>query len=574
MQPSHFFIGLLLALIGGTGVYVGMALFARRSDTFSDYFYAGRSLSSRDFIDTSVAYAFQVATLSAFLAYGYIYGFWAVLVPLSWGAGFYVLQSFVSRGRFDSFLLQNEMGTLHQFLGRASMASILAPVAAIASITGLVGSAMYEVWAVSDLLANAPAIITSQSSDALTSSEVGAIGALRLIFYVVLIGIPTTYMLYGGFRAVVTTNRMQLLLGFLGFHAVGISLCFMAVRAGGSVSAVFFSGMGCVLFGAVCLRWILSRRLLPIDGGIFIPVLSFVLYLCATGYFLYSSEAGSSISGFLSSQKFFAPASVFVLPIFGLLFANLVYQLIDVTQWQRLASLQFDGNALEISRNRIVSSLKSTAVYSTANWILAIFMGMLLRDALGAAVSAEPYSALKVLFEHLVSAKDILHQLIALLFVLGLLGVMFSTFDSLISAVSFTAANDLMWGRPASDLGLRRARTVTLAVVIASGTVFYWAMEQVEVFIELLFVFWACQLSLVPTVVRTLLNGSVRPSAAVGSIVCGYFAAFLPVVWNRFVGVSNVEWGLDLYAAIPSSILVSTLVLLACDKKQLVKHSD
>ena len=60
-------------------------------DTF---FLAPGRISSTEFANTSVAYGFQIASVSVFIAWGYFYGLGAFVNPVFWGVGILLLYLF------------------------------------------------------------------------------------------------------------------------------------------------------------------------------------------------------------------------------------------------------------------------------------------------------------------------------------------------------------------------------------------------------------------------------------------------------------------------------------------------
>ena len=60
--------------------------------TTREYFLADKRVNNNDFVDTTVAYGYQIAALSLFASWGYVYGFWTIWVPVFWAIGYQVLR--------------------------------------------------------------------------------------------------------------------------------------------------------------------------------------------------------------------------------------------------------------------------------------------------------------------------------------------------------------------------------------------------------------------------------------------------------------------------------------------------
>ena len=137
---------LFIALAAAPCIYLAMAFRSKAPSSFEEYHYAGRQIQPGGFISSTVAYALQIAVLSLFASWGYEYGIWTIWVAVFWAAGYFSLAGLVRSGATDRFLRQNTLGTIHQFLAARSDFRLVAWLAALVSLLGIAGPAMYEAF--------------------------------------------------------------------------------------------------------------------------------------------------------------------------------------------------------------------------------------------------------------------------------------------------------------------------------------------------------------------------------------------------------------------------------------------
>ncbi len=123
-----------------------------KATTVSNYFFADRTTDSDDFINSTVAYGYQIAALALFASWGYVYGFWTIWVPVFWGLGFLLLKYLHDSGKLDVFLNSKENLTIHGFLSKVYKNKNISIIAGIATLIGLSGTAFFEAEFTSDII--------------------------------------------------------------------------------------------------------------------------------------------------------------------------------------------------------------------------------------------------------------------------------------------------------------------------------------------------------------------------------------------------------------------------------------
>jgi hypothetical protein len=131
---------------------------------------------------------------------------------------------------------------------------------------------------------------------------------------------------------------------------------------------------------------------------------------------LFDSNAWAQL---IRDQKVDQPFSMGAFALLSLLIANGLYQIVDIGQWQRLASVRFSVEAIDSSRAVIARAIRVTMVYSAGTWIVAIALGMALRYVDG-TVAANPWDALSVFLLQCQATGDVLHQAIVVLLIISL----------------------------------------------------------------------------------------------------------------------------------------------------------
>ncbi|MEZ7206268.1 hypothetical protein [Pseudoalteromonas sp. DY56-GL79] len=510
---------ILLTLFLGPILYIVKTLFMAPITTSAEYHYASRKIKASHFIDSTVMYSLQIASITLFATWGFIFGLWTLLVPIFWGVGFYFVSYFLKSGKLDDFITSESFGTLHQFISNGGNQRLLAILASIVTLVALAGPAMFEIKYVSEIV-----------SVGLTGTDSSSI-----ILMIAFLGVSGTYMLKGGFSNVVWTDRIQLLLGY-GLFNLFMALIVRHFSELFSTPAVITLMLMTVFSSVIAfkktsfdskqnLKDYLSLMSVWFVAFMYLAILLEVLLkfgVTASSIGEYFTEALSSNFSFLSLLSLFV--------------ANAFYQLVDVGQWQRLLSVEVSEGNLDETKARLRQALKVIALYSPLTWAIFVIFGVFLKYALS---EVDPYVMINQLSNLVFSNKlfQPLTILLAGLLVLSLTSVMYSTVDSLFASSSFTVANDLFKLEKKSTGSL-----VTKHVVISFFTVvtiflqllIYFTLSELagNRFDAVLYTCWAFQLALLPLVLATIYGKARSQIAGVLSIAIGCFAAVSPLIFG------------------------------------------
>ncbi|MDO8630493.1 MAG: hypothetical protein Q7R41_08365 [Phycisphaerales bacterium] len=209
-------------------VYLVAALVEkRRVVTSSEFFLAAGQVSSFEFANSSIGYGFQIASVSIFFAWGYLYGFGALVNPIFWGAGIALFAWLLPR--MTSYLGSGK--TLHGYLGERYNSRTLEVVASLVTLIGFLGTFVAE-------LAWGSTVFKMFSPNPLI---VGAI----LTGMAIVIAI---YLVRAGQLNAMRTDQVQLIFTYFGFLALGVALIWLAATGDADAKAMSF-----ILSGALAL---------------------------------------------------------------------------------------------------------------------------------------------------------------------------------------------------------------------------------------------------------------------------------------------------------------------------------
>ena len=219
---------LLTALtIGGLffsgGIYLLLAVrLHRKADQLGDHLpitsneRQARVVSAREFDAATVATTISLATvILAFAELAPYLGGWLLWTVLTTAIGIFVVRLIAPRiwGRMGSF--GHHRPTLHEFLGRSFGSPSLMKSAAICTSLGFLGAFAVELTVGARFLSSlAPEIP-------------------MWLGVIVLAGIGVVYTSLGGFRAVILTDRIQMVAIWIAIVALGIAIVWRVTESGG-----------------------------------------------------------------------------------------------------------------------------------------------------------------------------------------------------------------------------------------------------------------------------------------------------------------------------------------------------
>ncbi|MBL7074925.1 hypothetical protein ISS37_06780 [candidate division KSB1 bacterium] len=164
---------------------------------------ADKKINNNEFLNTTVAYAYQIAAISLFASWGYIYGFWTIWVAVFWFLGFFLLKKLNDYDLLKKYIQSESTLSIHGFLAKKYKSGNVARIAAIASMLGLSGTAFFEAEFTSNIIISAVNTTQGQS--------------LFMLLFFIFVVVALIYIVVGGFKAVVETDRIQLSFGFIAF---------------------------------------------------------------------------------------------------------------------------------------------------------------------------------------------------------------------------------------------------------------------------------------------------------------------------------------------------------------------
>jgi len=536
-------------------IYLVSALLERRRVVApSEFFLAAGQVSSFEFANSSIGYGFQIASVSVFLAWGYLYGFAALVNPLFWGIGIALFAALLPK--MVPYLGSGK--TLHGYLGERYASRGLEVVASIVTLIGFLGTFVAELaWgsAVFRLFSPSPIVV----------------GAILTGMAIAI----TIYLVRAGQLNAMRTDQLQLVFTYVGFLALGIALAWLAARGGVIDQATSFILSGvlglCLAVMAIMIwRQVRLDRLLAVDERFGLtkfvrPLLMALVTITVVALvvnMLGSWPSAVDLRTAVSAPHFFA-LSQGTLNLLSLALLPLLWQFVDVTMWQRLASVQM-RNADEFSastRERLKPirvGLQRFAFESPITWLFAVVIGMLLRHAPIGVSEEGIWDALGAIPLALREVGGQLGQplglALAVVFGAAIVAAMLSTADSMLMGALAVFSLDLARpierprnphdSAPAPYRAVRVGRTaIVVFVALGLGIIWLQLLTGIQV-LPILLGAYAAQISLASCVLGSLLlpPRSVSRAWAITSVAAGVAATG----YATTVALKNADW--QLYA--------------------------
>jgi hypothetical protein len=251
--------------------------------------------------------------------------------------------------------------------------------------------------------------------------------------------------------------------------------------------------------------------LIPIAGIIAWAVIHYVATVPSNQTWA-ASVLRTPLHNQLRAQGFIALLSLF--------FANVLWMPVDLSTWQRIASVDGDGPELLSSLRRGTARV---LFESPASWCLGVILGLII-SCTGILGNGDVYTATAA-FGGALAKGSLASRLLGAwafpVFAAGCVAVMLSTVTSLISAIGFTAFRDLPLPRNIPP-SLNTARVWTAVIAILGLTAYPLLRWKLNATLPtLLYVSYSAQLSLFVVVLLALLRRNLHPGAAMSSLVCG-----------------------------------------------------
>ena len=529
-----------MAVLIPLGLYLWAGLGVKPAKSYHQFFNARQAVSSSEFANSSIAYGFQIATISVFLAWGYLHPLPALVNTVCLGIGIFLLARLAPK--FIPYIESSR--TLHGFIGDRYNSPWLRTIAATMTVIGFVGLLLAElIWG-------------SQVFAAYSSNE--------SFMYAVTFGMGIFVLVYfirGGQLSVIRTDQYQLVFSYAGLLATILWIVAMhltddssAARAAGLLIAAVFSLL--LLLVLVGVRRTARQNISGSRHNSAIQVILEVVLLLGAILFMLEAllnyRSVASIGDAVSQMQWRKPG-VDGWSFLSLILLPLGWQFVDFTIWQRIGAIQLQSD--EQGRYDIAPvrrGLIRYAVESPVTWCVALGLGILLRFTDLHFDDESIWNAMKEIPEQLQPA-GFGGALVAAMFVLGIVACMLSTFDSsLVGSVTAFVYDVLPGTRKAIDDEDRTdatfRRVIRIGVLTGSGFVIvgliaYYVCSAIGFpILSLLFGAYAVQISFAPTVIGMLVLGDWTPSAR-WAIVSTVFGILLGM-YATMVSLQDTSWAL------------------------------
>lgn len=393
----------------------------------NDFFIAYKKVGTTPFSNSSIAYAFQIATVYPFLAWAASRMF---LVPLLnaafWGLGIVFFMYCIPK-------LKEFIGsdlTLHGFLGNKYSSSIRR-LTSFLTIVGLLGVAVAEVvWGSQVLLP----IIKDKPTLYLV--------LFSFVFLVLL------YISYGGQISSIRTDQLQLIFCYTGVFGLMVYLILIdLVRAPPSTDYMLRLFLILLVVYIPILLFLRKGKFLTAEDEV--NKFSRVVTIAANGLlnvFLVLLFIGSLvILTKVRSQANFG--ELFNLRGFGLtgaislILLPLCWQFVDMTNWQRILAVQ-ENQVQEYTSyaSRIKKGYVLYALESPFTWILFLVLGVVSSNARPEfSGSGDIFTSLP---QSLLLSSSGAERALGFLFIASIMAIMLSTVDSILTAAMFAFVYD------------------------------------------------------------------------------------------------------------------------------------
>ncbi len=534
----------ILFVVAPLAIYLIVALRKTKQEITADEFFEARGLiSPSEFANTSVAYGFQIASVSVFFAWGFIYGLGAIVNPLFWGFG--IILFMVVCGRLGDFFGTTQ--TLHGFLRQRYNSRAIAVVASIMTLIGFLGAFTAE-------------LVWGSYALAIISPDPWFIGVSMTI----MAAIVAWYVTRAGHLSVVKTDQYQLVFAHLSFVVLVVFLVTLLHWKDDEAGAIGFllSVATAVMLALVAISIIRQLRdkdtpTSPDTGRtISLIILSIVILggiVSIVNVVLFSSSLDAMSTAVADRRLYDFNQGALNLASLALL--PLCWQFADVTMWQRLGAVRLPPADRPNRFSAIKKGLLRYAIESPITWILAIVAGVALRYA-GIGVTEESIwnglAEIPIAISNAdTPAGSIIQLLVASLFAAGIVAAMLSTADSFLIGSAFTIAYDLAPRVTDSETdtiaqnprrALRLGR-IAVIIFIVAGLVSYWIASLFGFdILSVLFGAFAAQVSLFPAVFGAIILRNRAPAGgwALASIIVGFLAGFFAVT----VALTDPDWAL------------------------------
>lgn len=547
---TNYLVAAALALPLAAYVWAAFRTPKTRVATLPDYYVAFRQVGGSPFANSSLAYAFQIATLFPFLYWG-VQGqiLPAIVNAVCWGLGIFLFRRYLPAilDRLDDGTTPR---TLHGVLGGYYNSALTRQVAAWVTVIGMIGVALAEAYWGMQILK----VLVPPDTPAYYAVVIGA-----LMFVLV-------YVWQGGTWGSMKTDMLQLVFSYLGFTAVFVFAIISIVRSSGAMSAPMgIISLLMVIGGALAIGVRIRNRIAPVsdmsdedqqaqrtsDNGVWhvlsrslsvATLLAMAVLTIAFGWLLIRSWPNMGV-GPLTDPGDPQWKGVIALALMASLF-----QFVDMSAWQRLQSLQ---GARQVVTKKARNGLLLFGLESPFSWLMCISLGVLLVTIMPDLATADEKAGPLAAFPRmLLESSGAINIGIAFLFMTAVMGVMLSTIDSalLASMYAFTAdirhcsfdkvdianEDDARSSRLALLSSKRSAFWLIVAIsvgVIALG----WLLKTPDMLIGVMVGCYGAMLSMFPAVFFMIKKRPRLSGKAIGiGMALGIASSLTFTIWGLF----------------------------------------
>ena len=450
-------IFILSILVLSLSFYAVPAILSRltKHQKSTDQYVGAIPTSGQVFTNASIAYAIQMATFGPFFAWGAAGDLLpALLNSVFFGLGLFLIY-FFRRGILDFVSLNVEKSTsltIHGYLSAAHENSaavrIISSALTIIALWGLVTAEVIGTASIIRVLVGENQLIT----------YLIMFGMLLLMFF---------YTILGGNRGVMQIDQVQLALAYIGlFGLIGTVIGFKLLSSQ-TTSEPY--AILCVIILVVC-----SLSILVIRRGRFVdfstdliqdPVIGrsdrmrslervykslqqylnvtvlMVVIAATTSLIVYAARAvpGVSIASVFTSSSRTSLSSI---ALISLALLPLLYQIVDISNWQRIAALvrRDELGRGNVDETNFRSSYLKYVIEAPVLWVLLLAVGGLAILYVGPLSAEDPFGD----FARKLLADGTGGGVLLVLLVVAVFAIALSTMDAVLSASLFAFRYDIL----------------------------------------------------------------------------------------------------------------------------------
>jgi Na+/proline symporter len=503
----------------------------------NQFFLSQNAHDESQFAASQIAYALQMATIYPFFLFAFTGAWWiAAWNTLFYAIGIILLYAVLPRFMSGHCAIVGSSRTIHAFIANLHDTPRLRQFTAGMSIVGFTGLTAFElVWGARILRV----LFGGNSS-------IYYLAIVILTFYLVL------YLWLGGQRGTINTGQFQLVIAYVGLHAaVAWALLrpeVVVAKMDAPILLPIIVVIGILMLGWR-LRWLrLGLECTKIEKALaLITVSSLVVMLvaiCSKSGVL--TPASFTCKGVARSTEFWWQLSAFaLLPLF--------FQFVDMTNWQRMASL---ASADQIGLLRHVrNGLWRYLLESPLSWLLPVILGLCAMQILGGKVQGDPWDAF---VGSAIASTGVINGAVATLIIAGVAAIFLSTADGLLSAIGYSYAYDVdkrarnmldrqdttEWKAKDVSYVIGRGRAAMAIFLLAIVLIFLCADiagNSGETILGVFLAFFTPMVAFAPAILIPALTGRVASArvatfAIVGGglvgVACGVISAFKAGLWQ------------------------------------------